>query len=377
MNGSYRLGKFADIDVYVHWTFLLLLAWVGGSAIWGGAPIVAAIANIALVICVFGCVLAHEYGHALAARMYGIPTHDITLLPIGGVARLREIPERPREELVVAIAGPAVNVVIAAILAVVLAVLGSTLVPASVIAGTAGVVPFLQSLMMINVMLVAFNLIPAFPMDGGRMLRALLAMKLNRIRATDIAATIGQTLAFGLGFLGLFGNPFLILIAVFVFFGARAEAQHVRSTTLVRDLPVRAAMIAHMQTTHGDDHLMYLRDLLLDGSQQDFPVLDEHDRPIGLIYRNDIVAGLQRGMQHASVHTMMRPVDEVSTGPSDSLRSAMVRLQDNDVPALLVVNGDRLVGLLTRENIAELLIFRETDPEFVPPVTYRHEYVAH
>ncbi|MDM4017153.1 site-2 protease family protein [Roseiconus lacunae] len=377
MNGSYRLGKFAEIDVYVHWTFLLLLAWVGGSAVWGGATLAAAIANIVLVICVFACVLAHEYGHALAARFYGIPTHDITLLPIGGVARLREIPERPREELVVAIAGPAVNVVIAGALAIVLAVLGSPLIPAAILEGAGGFVPFLQSLMVINVMLVAFNLIPAFPMDGGRMLRAALAMKLNRIRATDIAASVGQVLAFGLGFLGLFGNPFLILIAVFVFFGARAEAQHVRSTTLVRDLPVRAAMIAHMQTTQGDDHLLHLRDLLLDGSQQDFPVLDEHGQVIGLIYRSDIVSGLQRGMLHACVHTMMRPAEDVAAAPSDSLRSAMVRLQESDVPALLVINDGRLVGLLTRENIAELLIFRETDPEFVPPVTFQRDYVTH
>ncbi|MCC9602633.1 site-2 protease family protein [Stieleria sp. JC731] len=377
MNGSYRLGKFADIDVYVHWTFMLLLAWVGGSAIWGGATFAAAIVNVTLVICVFACVLAHEYGHALAARRYGIPTHDITLLPIGGVARLREIPERPREELVVAIAGPAVNVVIATFLAGVLAFLGSPMVPESMLAGTGGAIPFLQSLMSINVMLVLFNLIPAFPMDGGRMLRALLAMKLNRIRATDIAATVGQVLSFGLGFMGLFGNPFLILIAVFVFFGARAEAQHVRSTTLVSDLPVRAAMIAHMQTAQGDDHLQHLRDLLLDGSQQDFPVLDEHGDPVGLIYRNDIVNGLQRGMQHARVHTMMHPLDEVSMAPSDSLRSAMVRLQDAEVPALLVINGGRLVGLLTRENIAELLIFRETDPEFVPPVAFRRESMVH
>lgn len=375
MNGSIRLGRLAGIDLKMHWTFLLLIAWVGGSALIGDGSATAALANVALVLCVFACVVAHEYGHALTARRFGVPTHDITLLPIGGVARLQRIPEKPLQELAVAIAGPLVNVVIAAVITVVLAISSYGVISAEFFNPGGGVGSFLRSLLGINVALVIFNLIPAFPMDGGRMLRAVLAMNMNRVRATDIAASVGQVLAFGLGFLGLYGNPLLILIAVFVYFGARGEAEQVRSTALLSDLPVRAAMIAQMRTAMANDPLTRLRELLLDGAQQDFPVVDERGEPVGIIYRADIIQGLKSGMHDSRVQSHMKSLEQTTTEPSVALRTAMQQMQSNHVTALLVLNADRLVGILTRENIAELLMFRESDPDYLPERTRTSELV--
>ncbi|MCA9138180.1 MAG: site-2 protease family protein [Planctomycetales bacterium] len=373
MVGSFKLGRIAGIDVKIHWTFFLLLAWVAGSALFNQASSSAALVNVLLVICVFACVLAHEFGHALTARHFGIPTDDITLLPIGGIASLREIPEKPMEELVVAIAGPLVNVVIAFVLVVALFFTNRSFVPTALLDSTS-TIGFFQSLTAINIALVVFNLVPAFPMDGGRMLRAILAMRMSRVQATDIAASVGQFLAIGFGFLGLFGNPMLILIAVFVYFGAQAEAAQVRSSSLIANLPVQAAMVNQFTTTYGDRPILEIRDRLLEGAQQDFPVLDHANRPVGMISQAKVFSALRNGMRDAAIQTMMTPIDEVQTKPDDSLRSAMERLQTKNLPALLVVNDNRLVGMLTRENIAELLIFREMDPTFMPP-THGSEFV--
>lgn len=217
MKWSWRLGRAAGVDVYLHFTFLLLLGWEFfsralqgdlGGAVWQGL-----IFNIML----FGTVLLHEFGHALAARHYGIGTADITLLPIGGVARLLNSPNSPKEELVIALAGPAVNVALAGLIFA-----GLQLAPGLAGFGVAGalVVRWLH----INVALLLFNLIPAFPMDGGRVLRAMLATRMGFSGGTRIAARVGQVLAVGLFFAGLAWNPMLMLIGVFVWFAAAQEA---------------------------------------------------------------------------------------------------------------------------------------------------------
>jgi stage IV sporulation protein FB len=218
MSWSIRLGRFFDVPVYIHLTFILLLGLVGVNGLFRGG-IAAAIAGVVMITSVFACVVLHEFGHVLAARRYGIPTADVTLLPIGGVARLARMPSKPSQELVVALAGPAVNIAIAA-----------TLWPLIVLSES----PFLAQLFAINIALALFNMLPAFPMDGGRVLRALLASRLNYVRATDIAAGIGKGIALLLGFGGLFGlpflgsNPMLLLIAWFVWSGATREALMVR-----------------------------------------------------------------------------------------------------------------------------------------------------
>lgn len=219
MRWSIRLGRLFGVPVYLHFTFLLLLGLVGFLGLIQGGPLVA-VSGVVLIAAVFACVVLHEFGHVLAARRYGIPTRDVILLPIGGLARLARMPDEPRQELVVALAGPAVNVVIAALLSP-LVYLGSS--------------GFLGQLFAINVILFVFNMLPAFPMDGGRVLRALLARRMHYVRATDLAASIGKGMAVLLALAGLFGipglwsaNPMLLVIAWFVWSGAGREAEMAR-----------------------------------------------------------------------------------------------------------------------------------------------------
>jgi Zn-dependent protease len=223
MRGAWQIGRVAGIVVQVHWTFLLLIGWVVLMHTRAGGGVGDALRGVALTLAVFVCVVLHEFGHALTARRFGIGTRDITLLPIGGLARLARMPDDPRQELAVAAAGPAVNVVLAAGIAGVLVVTGRY---APVTEVTLVGSRFLDQLLMINVVLVVFNLLPAFPMDGGRVLRALLALRLPYLQATRWAAYTGQTIAVALGFTGVtLRSPFLVLIALFVFSGARAEAR--------------------------------------------------------------------------------------------------------------------------------------------------------
>ncbi len=227
MSWSFRLGRIAGIPIFVHWTFLILLAWLVYGHWVAGHDLATTLEGVGFVLAIFGCVVLHELGHALAARRYGVPTADITLLPIGGVARLQRIPEHPAEELVVAIAGPLVNVAIVAALYLLGVRWPGTplnnehhfLVSAS----------FFPKLMYVNAFLVLFNLLPAFPMDGGRVLRALLALKLDYARATRFAASVGQLMAIGFGFFGLTGSPMLLLIALFVWIGAEGKPGWSRS----------------------------------------------------------------------------------------------------------------------------------------------------
>src|SRR5262249_17015606 len=217
MSWSLPILRVAGIQLRTHITFLLLIAWLAfGYYAQGGSAVAAS--RVILVLLLFLCVVLHEFGHAFAAKAFGINTPDITLLPIGGVARLERMPEEPVQELIIAVAGPLVNVVIA----LGLFVAGGSqalLNPSSVEGG--GLV---AQLLTINIMLVLFNLLPAFPMDGGRVLRALLATRMSYARATQVAANVGQGFAFVFGFIGLLWNPFLLFIALFVYIGASQEA---------------------------------------------------------------------------------------------------------------------------------------------------------
>ncbi|MEJ5200225.1 MAG: site-2 protease family protein, partial [Anaerolineae bacterium] len=221
MKWSWKIGEFAGIGVYMHATFLLLIGWVALSGWLAGRTLNAALSGVVFILALFLCVVLHEYGHALTARRYGIKTRDITLLPIGGVARLERMPDDPRQELWVALAGPAVNFVIAAVL---LAGLLATGTWRSFNLAQLGDSSFLGRLLSINISLALFNLIPAFPMDGGRAVRALLATRLEYTQATHIAATLGQAIALIFGFIGLFTNPLLVFVALFVWMGAGQEA---------------------------------------------------------------------------------------------------------------------------------------------------------
>ena len=241
---SIPVATIAGTVVRVHVTFLLFLVWIGGSY-WRLGGREAAIEGVLFILLLFLCVLAHEFGHIFAARRYGIRTPDVTLWPIGGVASLERIPERPSEELVVALAGPAVNVVIALVL---ILILGTGIDSAAMTELENPRASMLGRLAAANIFLVVFNLIPAFPMDGGRVLRALLAMRRPHVEATRIAGRIGQGAAFVFALLGLFTNPMLIVIGLFVYLAATAETQHVAFRDGTKGLSVREAMMSEFET---------------------------------------------------------------------------------------------------------------------------------
>jgi Zn-dependent protease/CBS domain-containing protein len=351
MKWSLKLGKLLGIDVYLHFTFLLLLAFLGFVYWRATHNLDAALQGVAFIVAVFGCVLLHELGHALMARRYGIQTRDITLLPIGGIARLEKMPEKPMQEFWVALAGPAVNVVIAGVLLVGLAATGG-FAPVEELGVTGG--SFWQRLMVLNLFLVAFNLLPAFPMDGGRVLRALLAMRMGRRRATAIAANVGQAMAILFGVVGFLYNPILIFIAIFVYLGAQAEAGMVEMQSALAGLRVRDAMMTRFRTLRANDTLAKAVGELLAGSQQDFPVID-NDRPIGILRRNDLVKALSDGRREDLVTEGMsrdcETVDEAS-----SLNSAVESMRERQCATMPVLAGGRIVGLLTLENISEMIM---------------------
>jgi len=354
---SVNIGSIAGTAIRIHFTFLLFLAWLfvagwasgGPAAAWGG---------LLFMVLLFACVLAHEFGHIFTARAFGVPTPDVTLLPIGGVARLARIPEKPSEEFLIAIAGPLVNVAIAA--GLVLA--GAHLNLAQLATMESTRISLIDRLAEVNLFLAVFNMIPAFPMDGGRVLRALLAIKLGHVRATEIAAAIGQLVAFGLGFLGLFGNPLLIFIAVFVYLAASSEAHLVAVRAMTRDVPVSAAMMTEFATLKPEEHIDAAIETLLRTSQSEFPVVDDGHRLVGLLDRDGMIRALKTLGPNARVAQAMA-TDVPTVGARSRLEDAFRILQEKSAPAVGVVDvAGRLVGLITSETVSEMLMVQNAMP---------------
>jgi Zn-dependent protease/CBS domain-containing protein len=356
---SIDLGSIAGTKVRIHITFILFLVYIwGANYVTGGAG--AAWTGTIFMLLLFLCVLLHEFGHVFAARAFGIPTPDVTLLPIGGVARLERIPEEPGQEFLIAIAGPLVNVAIALLL---MTFSGAEVSGQSLAAVDRGAVSMVDRLASVNLFLAAFNMIPAFPMDGGRILRSLLAIRLGFTRATEIAATIGQWFAFVLGFVGLFGNPILIFIAIFVYLAAASEAQLAAVRAMSRGVPVSAAMITQFSTLPADAPIGDAVELLLRTSQTEFPVVDAAGKLVGVLGRNDMIKALKaQGPDARVADTMITEVPTI-TGRG-RLDEAFRLLQEKGAPAVGVTDAaGRLVGLVTAETIGEMLMVREALPQ--------------
>ena len=350
MKWSVRIGRFSGIDVYMHFTFLLLIGWVALVHWRQGQSIASAAAGVVFILAVFLCVVLHEFGHALAARRYGIKTRDIILLPIGGVARLERLPTQPLQELWVALAGPAVNIAIAVGLFIWLNI-SASFEPIQKLTLTTG--PFLERIMAVNLFLVVFNMIPAFPMDGGRVLRALLATRQEYSRATQIAAGIGQGIAVFFGLVGLFYNPMLLFIAFFVWIGAAQEAGMAQMQSAVGSIPVRQAMLTDFKTLQTSDSLERAVELTLAGSQKDFPVM-ENGRVKGILTQSDLLKALSARDQHPTVESAMQK-SFVTADSLEMLETAFAKLKDCNCHTLAVTLKGQLVGLLTMDNLGEYL----------------------
>jgi Zn-dependent protease/predicted transcriptional regulator len=367
MGWSFRVGRLAGIDIFVHFTFLLLLGWVALSGYSATGDLMVALSGVLLICAVFFIIVLHELGHAMAARYYGIPTRDITLLPIGGVARLERMPEKPAQELVVALAGPAVNVVLAMFFGALLLVQGPP-APEQALAFGGSLV---TQLFAVNVWLVLFNMLPAFPMDGGRVLRALLAMRLGPNRATQIAARVGQGMAILFAMVGLFGVPgvfesnlMLVLLALFVWIGAREEARAMRTRSGLAGVSVGALMVRKFAAVSPDDTLDAVARYARRTFQQDFPVVVA-GRVIGLLGREDLRHGLSEIGPDGRVMRVMRR-DFPTVSPEEPAERGLALLSAG-APVVPVLYYGRLVGLLTAENMAEFLWQQRatTDPRLV------------
>jgi len=352
MGWTLNLGKIAGIRVQVHLTFIFFMVWIALSGLLAGRPTQEVLASIAFTLGLFTCVVLHEFGHALTAAHYGIQTKDITLLPIGGIARLERMPEDPWQELWVALAGPAVNVVIAAL--ALIALLFTTGAPdLTRINLESG--PFLLRIFLVNIFLVLFNMLPAFPMDGGRVVRALLATQLDYTRATRIAANLGQAMAMLFGLLGFLYSPMLIFIALFVWIGASQEANMVEVKSVLAGIPLRAAMQTSFETIAPGDSLDHVTRLLLAGAQQDFPVV-QNDQVVGVVTRDVLIKSLGQKEDLLVCDIMHREV--VLADASEMLENSLQRLQECNCRTMPVMQNNRLVGLLTTENLGEFIMIQ-------------------
>jgi Zn-dependent protease/CBS domain-containing protein len=356
MGWSIRLFSVAGTAVRIHLTFFLLLAWIAAIHYTRGG-VEAAVNGVVFIALLFLCVVLHEFGHVFAARAYGIRTSDVTLLPIGGVASLERMPEKPGQEIVVALAGPAVNLVIAVVLAL---GLGASFDLGQMAQLEEARTSLIGRMTAANVMLCVFNLIPAFPMDGGRVLRALLAIPMGYTRATRAAATVGQGLAFVFALLGLLGNPLLILVAVFIFLAASGEAGYVQAREYTRGYLAAHAMITAYKTLGPSAIADDAASLLLRTTQQEFPVVDGAGMLRGVLTRDALIKALQqRGGTTPVLEIMDR---DIPTVPENAcLDNVFQRLQRSATRLVGVVDpAGRLVGYITAENLSELIMIQSS-----------------
>ncbi len=352
MKYSLSLGKILGIKVQIHWTFLILIFWIVFSNIKSGSTAQETLWAILFILSIFACVVMHEFGHALAARKFGIKTKDITLLPIGGLARLESLPEKPKEELIVAFAGPFVNIVIFLLVFPFIQIPDAINLESELALNTSD--HFLFKLVVVNVWLAVFNLIPAFPMDGGRVLRAILSFNMPREKATSISAGIGQVLAIGFVIVGFYSNPFLIFIGLFIFLGAQSEASFTQTKSFLKGYVVSDVVMNHYESIQQHQSLQDAVKKLLNGTSKHFLVLDD-SKPVGTLSRDEIIKGLSEQNQQIQIFEVMNK-DILFLQESEPLELAWQKIQTNKSLAAVVNKNNQIVGALDLENILEFVM---------------------
>jgi Zn-dependent protease/predicted transcriptional regulator len=351
---AFSVGRLGGIPIRIHATFLFLLVWIGTRSAERGDGF---FAGVVFLLLLFACVVLHELGHATMARRYGVVTSEIVLYPIGGIARLDKIPAG-KAELWIALAGPAVNVVLAGLMYGVLQLLpGESAASPSQLLDDEPSVP--RQLFWSNVALVVFNMIPAFPMDGGRVLRAALSLGLGQERATRIAARVGQAMAIGLAVVATVVfepvNPVLLLIAFFVFLGAGQEAAYETRRAAIHGFSAREAMVTRFETLAPQDTLDRAAQLLVASHQHDFPVVDAWGRVAGVLHRSALLEALAKGGRETAVLEAMER-EFVSVSPETPLEEVLGLFRGRPSHPILVLGASGgLEGMITLDNFGELI----------------------
>ncbi|HEV8285048.1 MAG TPA: site-2 protease family protein [Chitinophagaceae bacterium] len=351
MRWSLYIGKVSGIKIFIHWTFLILILWIILVQVFEGHKANEILLNITFIIAVFACIVLHELGHALTAKRFNSKTKDIILLPIGGLARMESLPEKPMQELLVAVMGPAVNIVISGILFIILKMTNAF--PSSINNLNITETNFWFQLFAVNLFLALFNFIPAFPMDGGRVLRALLSLKLPRLKATRIAAYAGQFIAMLFVFFGFSYNPMLVFIGFFIFLGAQSEAKTEETISALREIKVSDVLMHRYSVLRPDESLSKAVDLLLDSQEHSFIVKD-NDEVQGTLSRKEIIEGLSKFGKNIPVSRVMQS-RVASLKPGDMLRDVMQKFSGNAETIMPVFDGQKIIGVLDLENITEFV----------------------
>lgn len=353
MKGALRLAKIKGIEVSIHWTFLLLILWIIIQNIRSGLAVNLVLWTLAFVMAIFVCVILHELGHALTARQFGIRTRDITLYPIGGVARLETMPRKPKEELLVSLAGPAVNLLIALVL---LPFVDFNALASETALTQIGPENFLLAFSVVNIWLAVFNLVPAFPMDGGRVFRALLSFWMDRAVATRTAALLGQFIAIGFIFLGFYVNPFLIFIGLFIILGAQSESSFAQTEALmeghtVLDLTMHDMPLVSPQTT-----VAQMVGEVLNSQKKNFVVWDG-EQILGTVTQLDVIKALGERGESATVSDFMK-TDVLYLSPSMPVNDAISKMQSGNRSIALVREGQQVIGMVDNDNLVEFILIQ-------------------
>jgi len=377
MGRSFRLFSVRGIDVRLHITFPLILLWAALQFGLLNGSLGSAIFGVVAILLLFVLVTLHELGHSFVSQFYGYPVKQIILTPLGGLAQMTEIPEKPIQEFFVAIAGPAVNFVVAILMGLFALLANVSLAnPLQIVSGTAGfgLQAMFGYIFYYNILLAVFNLLPAFPLDGGRIFRSLLAMKLEYVRATDIAAALGRALAIVLGLFALFnGSIFLVFIAIFIFSAGSQEAQMVRSRSLMRGIRAEQVASRNAYTLTPDSTVQQALNLmLLGGGQVDFPVLDG-ERLVGFVSREALLQAKNTAAPHSYISAFMVNVEPALAG--DDLYEVQRRMSEDKHNALPVVSAGRYLGLITRQQIFSALRMMHDMPD-LPPKAGQHDAKA-
>jgi stage IV sporulation protein FB len=366
MGTSLTLFRVFGIEMRVHWSFLLIVVYY--AFLYSGAgtnPVLGAAYGVVMLLLLFVCVTLHELGHALVAKYYKINVPTITLLPIGGVANLERMPDKPLQEFLIAIAGPLVNIAIAAVLtpfaafAVASAInAGQTTDVARIwrFAQTPGLGNLVVNLVMVNVALALFNLLPAFPMDGGRILRALLAMAMPYVQATRIAVIVGRLMAVLFAIWGIMGGGiFLLLIAFFVYVGGGAELEAVESRAVLRNVTAQRALTPAAASLYASERVNRAVDLIMSSYQTDYPVLDLASRFVGVLTRPRLIQALKEHGPDARIVDVMIPAERVPVASlRDTLDTLWEKMAQTGSRVVAVKEDQEFRGLITMDDISEI-----------------------